>query len=125
MDYSENAMCSLIALSFQNGTLIYGCRNDQEYLSDLNELAHHLKPFFLTADGLVAGPQCTKNILKELIHVLTSTLLSTSADSVRAGKIKSIPVSQGRNYCEASCFCMDFLRNGKYCVCRPPSLCTP
>ncbi|XP_040216916.1 inositol-pentakisphosphate 2-kinase isoform X4 [Rana temporaria] len=99
---------------FKNGTLIYGCRDDQEYLSDLNELAHHLKPFFLTADGLVAGPQCTKNILKELIHVLTSTLLSTSADSVRAGKIKSIPVSQGRNYCEASCFCMDFLRNGKH-----------
>ncbi|KAM5148446.1 inositol-pentakisphosphate 2-kinase [Mantella aurantiaca] len=101
---------------FKNGTLIYGCRDDQEYLSDLNELAHHLKPFLFPANGLVGGPQCTKNILKELVHVLTSALLSTSADTGRTGNMKSIPVSQGRNYCEASCFYTEFLRNGKHKV---------
>ncbi|XP_018416976.1 PREDICTED: inositol-pentakisphosphate 2-kinase isoform X1 [Nanorana parkeri] len=101
---------------FKNGTLIYGCRDDQEYLSDLNELAHHLKPFFFPANGLVAGPQCMKIILKELVHVLTNTLLSTSADTGRAGNITSVPVSQTRNYCEASCFCTEFLRNGKHNV---------
>ncbi|XP_063796785.1 inositol-pentakisphosphate 2-kinase [Pseudophryne corroboree] len=101
---------------FKNGELVYGCRDDQEYFSDLNELAHHLKPFFYPANGLVAGPQCTKNILKELIHVLTTTLLSTSVDTGRAGNMKSIPVSQGRNYCEASRFCTEFLRNGKHKV---------
>ncbi|XP_072277347.1 inositol-pentakisphosphate 2-kinase [Pyxicephalus adspersus] len=99
---------------FKNGTLIYGCRDDQEYLSDLSQLAHHLKPFFFPANGLVAGTQCTKNILKELIHVLTNVLLSTNSDTGRVGKMKSIPVAQGRNYCEASCFYTDFLSNGKH-----------
>lgn len=97
---------------FKNGELIYGCRDDQEYLSDLNELAHQLKPFFFP--GLVGGPQCTKNVLKELIHVLTTTLLSTSTDTGRAGNMKPIPGSQGRNYCEASHFCTEYLRSGKH-----------
>lgn len=107
----------MITLSFQNGTLIYGCRDDREYLSDLNELAYHLKPFFFPSNGLVGGPQCTKNVLKELINVLTSTLLSTGTDTGRTVNMKPIPVSQGRNCCEASCFYMEFLRNGKYWMC--------
>ncbi|KAM4652716.1 inositol-pentakisphosphate 2-kinase [Discoglossus pictus] len=101
---------------FKDGELIYGCRDDQENLSDLNELAHHLKPFFFPANGLVSGPQCTKNILKEFIHVLTATLLNNSSDSGRTGNMKTIPVSQGRNYCEASNFSTELLRNGKHKV---------
>ncbi|KAM8931094.1 inositol-pentakisphosphate 2-kinase [Pelodytes ibericus] len=99
---------------FKNGELIYGCRDDQEHLSDLNELAHHLKPFFFPANGLVGGPPCTMNVLKELIHALTSTMLSTSVDAGRAGSFKSIPMSQGRNYCEAGHFSSELLRNNKH-----------
>ncbi|MEE6502775.1 hypothetical protein FKM82_004633 [Ascaphus truei] len=99
---------------FKNGELIYGCRDDQEHLSDLNELSYHLKPFFFPANGLVSGPQCTKTVLKELIHVLTATLLSSSTDTGRAGNMKSIPISQGRNYCEASHASNELLRNSKH-----------
>ncbi|CAJ0915678.1 unnamed protein product [Ranitomeya imitator] len=99
---------------FKNGELIYGCRDDQEYLTDLNELARQLKPFFFPANGLVGGSQCTKNVLKELIHVLTSTLLSPGTDAGRAGNMKPIPGSQGRNYCEAGHLCTEYLRSGKH-----------
>ncbi|XP_053577160.1 inositol-pentakisphosphate 2-kinase [Bombina bombina] len=99
---------------FKNGELIYGCREEQENHSDLNKLAHHLKPFFFPANGLVSGPPCTMNVLKELINVLTATLLSNCSDPTRAGNIKSVPVSQGRNYCEASHFSTELLRNSKH-----------
>uniref|UniRef100_A0A8C5QZL1 Inositol-pentakisphosphate 2-kinase n=1 Tax=Leptobrachium leishanense TaxID=445787 RepID=A0A8C5QZL1_9ANUR len=99
---------------FKNGELIYGCRDDQEHLSDLNELAHHLKPFFFPTNGLVSGPQSTMCVLKEFIQVLAATMLSTSVDTGRAGGFKSVPVSQGRNYCEAGHFYTEHLRNGKH-----------
>ncbi|KAM4722311.1 inositol-pentakisphosphate 2-kinase [Rhinophrynus dorsalis] len=99
---------------FKNGELIYGCRDDQEHFTDLNELAHQLKPFFFPANGLVSGPLCAKSILKELIQVLMSTLLSTNTDGTRAGNMKPIPMSQGRNYCEASQFCTELLINSKH-----------
>ncbi|XP_053325591.1 inositol-pentakisphosphate 2-kinase [Spea bombifrons] len=98
---------------FKNGELIYGCRDDQDHVSDLNALAHHLKPFFFPSNGLVSGSHCTMNVLKELIHVLTTAMLSTSVDAGRAGNFKSIPVSQGRNYCEAGHFSTEHLRNSK------------
>ncbi|KAM9324114.1 inositol-pentakisphosphate 2-kinase [Gastrophryne carolinensis] len=98
---------------FKNGNLIYGSRDDQEDLSDLNELAHHLKQFFFPPNGL-DGPACKTNVLKELIRVLRTTLLSSSPDPGRAGKIRTFPVSQGRSYCEASRFYEDFHRNGQH-----------
>ncbi|CAH2312379.1 inositol-pentakisphosphate 2-kinase [Pelobates cultripes] len=99
---------------FKNGELIYGCRDDQEHQSDLNELAHHLKPFFFPTNGLVNGPQSTMNILKELIQVLTNTLLTTSADSGRSESFKSVPIPQSRNYCESGHVCTELLRINKH-----------
>ncbi|XP_015283012.1 PREDICTED: inositol-pentakisphosphate 2-kinase [Gekko japonicus] len=96
---------------FKNGELIYGCK-DEDTLSDLNELACHLKPFFFPSNGLVSGPHCTRTILKELIHVITMTLLS-STDDCKAGDMKTVPTSQGRSYCEASAFTKELIRNGK------------
>ncbi|OCT85587.1 inositol-pentakisphosphate 2-kinase isoform X2 [Xenopus laevis] len=97
---------------FKNGELIYGCRDDQEHFLDLNELAHHLKPFFFPASGLISGPQCPKTVVKELIHMLTSVLLNNSTDTARAANIMPIiPLSQGRNYCEASHFCPHLLNS--------------
>lgn len=96
----------------QNGELIYGCKEDQDCVSDWNELARHLKPFFFPSNGLVSGPHCTRTIVKELIHVITMTLLS-STDACRAGDMKTVPVSQGRSYCEASAFNKELVRNGK------------
>ncbi|POI31710.1 hypothetical protein CIB84_004539, partial [Bambusicola thoracicus] len=97
----------------QNGELIYGCKDDQECSSDWNELARHLKPFFFPSNGLVSGPHCTRTIVKELIHVITLALLS-STDACRAGDMKTVPVSQGRSYCEASAFNKELVRNGKH-----------
>ncbi|XP_077181841.1 inositol-pentakisphosphate 2-kinase isoform X3 [Paroedura picta] len=96
---------------FKNGELIYGCK-DEDSLSDLNELARHLKPFFFPSNGLVSGPHCTRTILKELIHVITMTLLSCT-DDCKTGDMKTVPTSQGRSYCEASAFTKDLMRNGK------------
>ncbi|KAF7249709.1 Inositol-pentakisphosphate 2-kinase [Varanus komodoensis] len=97
---------------FKNGELIYGCKNNVDSPSDLNELAHHLKPFFFPSNGLVGGPHCTRTILKELIHVITMTLLS-STDNCKAGDMKTVPSSQGWSYCEASAFNKELVRNGK------------
>ncbi|XP_038596648.1 inositol-pentakisphosphate 2-kinase isoform X2 [Tachyglossus aculeatus] len=97
---------------FKNGELIYGCKDDQDSVADWNELAHHLKPFFFPSNGLVSGPHCTRTIIKELIHVITMILLS-STDNCRAGDMKTVPVSQGRSYCEASPFSKELVRNGK------------
>ncbi|XP_060621895.2 inositol-pentakisphosphate 2-kinase [Anolis sagrei] len=97
---------------FKNGELIYGCKDNEDSLSDLNELAHHLKPFFFPANGLVSGPHCTRTVLKELIHVITLALLS-STDLCKAGDMKIVPSSQGRSYCEASAFSKELVRNGK------------
>ncbi|XP_009475003.1 PREDICTED: inositol-pentakisphosphate 2-kinase [Nipponia nippon] len=98
---------------FKNGELIYGCKDDQDCVSDWNELARHLKPFFFPSNGLVSGPHCTRTIIKELIHVITMTLLS-STDACRAGDMKTVPISQGRSYCEASAFNKELVRNGKH-----------
>lgn len=95
----------------QNGELIYGCKDDQDSLSDWNELARHLKPFF-PANGMVNGPPCTRTVIKELIHVITMTLLS-STEACRAGNMKTVPISRGRSYCEASTFSKELVRNGK------------
>ncbi|KAJ7424725.1 Inositol-pentakisphosphate 2-kinase [Willisornis vidua] len=97
----------------KNGELIYGCKDDQDCVSDWNELARHLKPFFFPSNGLVSGPHCTRTIVKELIQVITMTLLS-STDTCRAGDMKTVPVSQGRSYCEASAFNKELVRNGKH-----------
>ncbi|KAJ7404659.1 Inositol-pentakisphosphate 2-kinase [Pitangus sulphuratus] len=97
----------------KNGELIYGCKDDQDSVSDWNELARHLKPFFFPSNGLVSGPHCTRTIVKELIQVITMTLLS-STDTCRAGDMKTVPVSQGRSYCEASAFNKELVRNGKH-----------
>ncbi|TFK04982.1 vacuolar protein sorting-associated protein 4A [Platysternon megacephalum] len=97
---------------FKNGELIYGCKDDQDSLSDWNELARHLKPFFFPANGMVNGPHCTRTIIKELIHVITMTLLG-STDACRAGNMKTVPISRGRSYCEASAFSKELVRNGK------------
>ncbi|XP_053157051.1 inositol-pentakisphosphate 2-kinase isoform X2 [Hemicordylus capensis] len=97
---------------FKNGELIYGCKDNEDVLSDLNELARQLKPFFFPSNGLVSGPHCTRTILKELIHVITMTLLS-STDVCKAGDMKIVPSSQGRSYCEASAFSKELVRNGK------------
>ncbi|KAL9838964.1 inositol-pentakisphosphate 2-kinase [Geothlypis trichas] len=98
---------------FKNGELIYGCKDDQDCVCDWNELAHHLKPFFFPCNGLASGPQCTRTVVKELIHVITTALLS-STDSCRAGHMKTVPLSQGRSYCEASAFNKELVRNGKH-----------
>ncbi|NWV61031.1 IPPK kinase, partial [Malurus elegans] len=98
---------------FKNGELIYGCKDDQDCVCDWNELARHLKPFFFPSNGLVSGPHCTRTIVKELIHVITMTLLS-STDTCRAGDMKTVPLSQGRSYCEASAFNKELVRNGKH-----------
>ncbi|KAM9098795.1 LOW QUALITY PROTEIN: inositol-pentakisphosphate 2-kinase [Sarcophilus harrisii] len=97
---------------FKNGELIYGCRDQRDSAADWNELACHLKPFFYPSNGLVGGPHCTRTIIKELIHVITLTLLS-STDKCRAGDLKVVPSSQGRGCCEASPFGRELLRNGK------------
>ncbi|KAM6062164.1 inositol-pentakisphosphate 2-kinase isoform 1-T1 [Chlamydotis macqueenii] len=98
---------------FKNGELIYGCKDDQDCVSDWNELARHLKPFFFPSNGLVSGSHCTRTIVKELIHVITMALLS-STDACRAGDMKTVPISQGRSYCEASAFNKELVRNGKH-----------
>lgn len=98
---------------FKNGELIYGCKDEQDCVCDWNELARHLKPFFFPCNGLASGPQCTRTVVKELIHVITMALLS-STDSCRAGDMKTVPISQGRSYCEASAFNKELVRNGKH-----------
>ncbi|XP_069499966.1 inositol-pentakisphosphate 2-kinase isoform X2 [Ambystoma mexicanum] len=101
---------------FKNGELIYGCRDDHNRLSDLNELSHHLKSFFFPANGLISGPHCTRMVIKELINVISMALLSnTNIESYRASDMMPIPLSQRRNYCEASHFNKE-LRNGKHVV---------
>ncbi|XP_078517508.1 inositol-pentakisphosphate 2-kinase [Lissotriton helveticus] len=100
---------------FKNGELIYGCRDYHNSLSDLNELSHHLKSFFFPANGLISGPHCTRTVIKELINVITMTLLSTT-ENYRASDKRPIPILQGRNYCEASHFSRDLMRNGKHSV---------
>lgn len=102
-----------VSFLLQNGELIYGCKDNEDSLSDLNELAHQLKPFFFPANGLVSLPHCTRTILKELIHVITMTLLS-STDVCKAGDLKTIPSSQGRSYCEDSSFSKELVRNGEH-----------
>ncbi|KAG8436253.1 hypothetical protein GDO86_007378 [Hymenochirus boettgeri] len=98
---------------FKNGELIYGCKDDQDQFLDLNELAHHLKSFFFPTNGLVSGHQCTKTVLKELIHILTTVLLCNSTDTAKAGNMNPIPVSQGRTYCRGSHFCPELLLSSK------------
>ncbi|KAK9406256.1 inositol-pentakisphosphate 2-kinase [Crotalus adamanteus] len=72
---------------FKNGELIYGCKDNEDSLSDLNELACHLKPFFFPSNGLV--------------------------NTCKAGDLKTVHTSQGRSYCEASAFSKELVRNAK------------
>lgn len=86
---------------FKNGELIYGCADARSPMADLKALAHHLKPFFFPSNGLASGPQCTRAVIRELVHVITRVLLSTS-DKGRAGALRL--GLQGARVCEASPF---------------------
>nr|XP_005987157.1 PREDICTED: inositol-pentakisphosphate 2-kinase [Latimeria chalumnae] len=97
---------------FKNGELIYGCKDVHDCLPDLNELAQQLKPFFFPANGL----HCKMTVINELINVITTALLSNS-DSCRVGDMRRSHFSESRTYCEASHFCKDILRNGKFYYC--------
>lgn len=100
---------------FKNGELIFGCKDDQDCLMDLNELANHLKTYFFPANGMVSGPQCTRTVLTELIHVITMALLS-NAGTLRTCDMKRTRISQEIRHCEASHFRKDVLRNNIHAV---------
>ncbi|XP_038668517.1 inositol-pentakisphosphate 2-kinase isoform X1 [Scyliorhinus canicula] len=100
---------------FKNGELIFGCKDDQDCLMDLNELANHLKAYFFPANGVVSGPQCTRTVISELIHVITIALVS-NVDTCKTGDMKRTLVSQERSHCEASHFRKEVLRNGIHVV---------
>uniref|UniRef100_UPI00398EEE9C inositol-pentakisphosphate 2-kinase isoform X2 n=1 Tax=Pristiophorus japonicus TaxID=55135 RepID=UPI00398EEE9C len=100
---------------FKNGELIFGCKDDQDCLMDLNELANHLKVYFFPANGVVSGPQCTRTVISELIHVITVALVS-NADTCRTGDMKRTRVSEERSHCEASHFRKEVLRSGIHVV---------
>uniref|UniRef100_A0A4W3HU47 Inositol-pentakisphosphate 2-kinase n=1 Tax=Callorhinchus milii TaxID=7868 RepID=A0A4W3HU47_CALMI len=95
---------------FKNGELIFGCKDDQDCLMDLNELANHLKAYFFPANGVVSGPQCTRTVIKELIHVISMALLSNP--KAPTGAVKRNRDSEKRSYCEASHVPREALRNG-------------
>ncbi|XP_044514303.1 inositol-pentakisphosphate 2-kinase [Gracilinanus agilis] len=97
---------------FKNGELIYGCRDQRDAAADWNELARHLKPFFYPSNGLVGGPHCTRAVIKELIHVITQTLLSPT-DKGRPADGRGGPSAQARSCCEASPFGREPPRHGK------------
>ncbi|XP_059800611.1 inositol-pentakisphosphate 2-kinase isoform X3 [Hypanus sabinus] len=101
---------------FKNGELIFGCKDDQDCLMDLNELANHLKAYFFPTNGVVNGPQCIRTVITELIQVITMALLSTPADSCRTGDMKRTRISEEMSQCEASQFRRDVLRNNIHSV---------
>uniref|UniRef100_A0A8C6N469 Inositol-pentakisphosphate 2-kinase n=1 Tax=Mus spicilegus TaxID=10103 RepID=A0A8C6N469_MUSSI len=94
----------------KNGELIYGCGDARSPVADLKELAHHLKPFFFPSNGLASGPHCTKAVIRELVHVITRVLLSSS-EKARAGALRL--GLQGPRVCEASPFSRSLHNQGK------------
>ncbi|XP_021071688.1 inositol-pentakisphosphate 2-kinase [Mus pahari] len=95
---------------FKNGELIYGCGDARSPVADLKELAHHLKPFFFPSNGLASGPHCTRAVIRELVHVITRVLLSSS-EKGRAGALRL--GLQGPRVCEASSFSRSLHNQGK------------
>nr|XP_023999371.1 inositol-pentakisphosphate 2-kinase-like [Salvelinus alpinus] len=94
---------------FKGGECIYSCKDDADVLQDLDELAQHLRPYFLPNGSLMNGHQSSKVVLNELIQVIVSALLS-SWDS------RKTHLSEGRARCEASLLHRDLLRNTNHCL---------
>ncbi|XP_049752077.1 inositol-pentakisphosphate 2-kinase isoform X4 [Elephas maximus indicus] len=97
---------------FKNGELIYGGKEARDSVADWSELAYHLKPFFFPSNGLASGPHCTRAVIRELVHVLTRVLL-TSTDKSRLGTWRAVPNTQGPRACEASPFSRQLRCQGK------------
>uniref|UniRef100_A0A8C5K6X4 Inositol-pentakisphosphate 2-kinase n=1 Tax=Jaculus jaculus TaxID=51337 RepID=A0A8C5K6X4_JACJA len=95
---------------FKNGELVYGCGDARSPVADLKDLAHHLKPFCFPSNGLASGPQCTRAVIRELVHVITWVLLSSS-EKGRAGTLR--PRLRGPRVCEDSPFSRSRNRQGK------------
>ncbi|XP_052330545.1 inositol-pentakisphosphate 2-kinase-like [Oncorhynchus keta] len=94
---------------FKGGECIYSCKDDADVLQDLDELAQHLRPYFLPSGSLMNGHQSSKVVLNELIQVIVSALLS-SWDP------RKTHLSEGRVRCEASLLHRDLLRNTNHCL---------
>lgn len=102
-----------LPLSFsclKNGELIYGCGDARSPVADWRELAHHLKPFFFPSNGLASGPHCTRAVIRELVHVITRVLLSSS-DKGRVSALR--PGLRGPRVCEASPFSRSLHHQGR------------
>uniref|UniRef100_A0AAZ3PTS0 Inositol-pentakisphosphate 2-kinase n=1 Tax=Oncorhynchus tshawytscha TaxID=74940 RepID=A0AAZ3PTS0_ONCTS len=100
---------------FKGGECIYSCNDDADVLQDLDELAQHLRPYFLPSGSLLNRQQSSKVVLHELIQVIVSALLS-SWDCPRSGQLRKTHLSEGRVTCEASLLHRDLLRNGNHCL---------
>uniref|UniRef100_A0AAZ3RJA8 Inositol-pentakisphosphate 2-kinase n=1 Tax=Oncorhynchus tshawytscha TaxID=74940 RepID=A0AAZ3RJA8_ONCTS len=100
---------SILSVSIQGGECIYSCKDDADVLQDLDELAQHLRPYFLPSGSLMNGHQSSKVVLNELIQVIVSALLS-SWDP------RKTHLSEGRVRCEASLLHRDLLRNTNHCL---------
>uniref|UniRef100_A0A8C7NQ19 Inositol-pentakisphosphate 2-kinase n=1 Tax=Oncorhynchus mykiss TaxID=8022 RepID=A0A8C7NQ19_ONCMY len=100
---------------FGGGECIYSCNDDADVLQDLDELAQHLRPYFLPSGSLLNRQQSSKVVLNELIQVIVSALLS-SWDCPRSGHLRNTQLSEGRVTCEASLLHRDLLRNGNHCL---------
>uniref|UniRef100_A0A4W5L4K8 Uncharacterized protein n=1 Tax=Hucho hucho TaxID=62062 RepID=A0A4W5L4K8_9TELE len=100
------------SLSVQGGECIYSCNDDADVLQDLDELAQHLRPYFLPSGSLLSRQQSSKVVLNELIQVIVSALLS-SWDCPRSGQLRKTHLFEGRVTCEASLMHRDLLRNGE------------
>eukprot|EP00063_Salmo_salar_P014776 XP_013989611.1 PREDICTED: inositol-pentakisphosphate 2-kinase-like [Salmo salar] len=100
---------------FKGGECIYTCNDDADVFQDLDELAQHLRPYFLPSGSLLSRQQSSKVVLNELIQVIVSALLSTW-DCPRSGQLRKTHLSEGRVTCEASLLHRDLLRNGNHCL---------
>ncbi|XP_071220579.1 inositol-pentakisphosphate 2-kinase-like [Salvelinus alpinus] len=100
---------------FKGGECIYSCNDDADVLQDLDELAQHLRPYFLPSGSLLSRQQSSKVVLNELIQVIVSALLS-SWDCPRSGQLRKTHLSEGRVTCDASLLHRDLLRNGNHCL---------
>ncbi|XP_034152049.1 inositol-pentakisphosphate 2-kinase isoform X1 [Esox lucius] len=100
---------------FKGGECIYSCKDDADVLQDLDELAQHLRPYFLPSGSLINGHQASKVVLNELIQVLMSALLS-SWDCPRTVEPRKTHLPEGRVTCEASILHRDLLWNGNHCL---------
>ncbi|KAL1007820.1 hypothetical protein UPYG_G00092090 [Umbra pygmaea] len=100
---------------FKGGECIYSCKDDADVLQDVDDLAQHLRPYFLPSGSFINGHQSSKFVLNELIQVIVSALLS-SWDSAHSGEPRKTHVPEGRGTCEASLLHCDLLRNGNHCL---------